>query len=85
MVSAYTTGMAEFSLPDYYNANLIKPEDLLTWNNDMLLRGYLIVNGDFDLNSQKILIILLSLVILIKLQLFTLLQVHVLSLLRNTF
>jgi hypothetical protein len=47
LTSAYTTGMASLTLPDYYDGSLIKPEDLDSWTPEQFLRGYLIVNGDF--------------------------------------
>jgi len=47
LTSAYTTGMTELSLPDYYNASLQNPDEVLKWSNDSLMTGYLIVNCDF--------------------------------------
>lgn len=30
LISAYTTGMAELPLPDYYNGHLVEPKDIET-------------------------------------------------------
>lgn len=63
--------MADLALPDYYNATLIK-EEIDKWKAEDFLRGYLIVNTDF--NSLKVLNILPYHVTLIKIQPFTLLM-----------
>jgi hypothetical protein len=48
LTSAYTTAMADLTLPDYYDAQIIKQEELDKWKPEQLLRGYLIVNCDFE-------------------------------------
>lgn len=48
LTSAYTTGMADLALPDYYNAKLITKEELFSWGAEEFLRGYLIVNVNFE-------------------------------------
>lgn len=48
LTSAYTTGMAALTLPDYYNGSLITPSELEEWSPEQFLRGYLIVNADFE-------------------------------------
>jgi len=48
LTSAYTTGMADLALPDYYNGSLIDPSELKNWTAENFLNGYLIVNGDFS-------------------------------------
>lgn len=48
LVSAYTTGMAELSLPDYKRAGTIpNAQEVLHWEDDQLLKGYLIINATF--------------------------------------
>lgn len=47
LTSAYTTGMAALSFPDYYQGSLINLIELKEWSNDAFLSGYLIVNCDF--------------------------------------
>lgn len=49
--AAYTTGMADRTLPDYYNASLINPNDFENWNSNQFLNGYLIVNCNFQFPS----------------------------------
>jgi hypothetical protein len=48
LTSAYTTGMADLALPDYFNAELIKGNDLDKWTPQQFLKGYLIVNAHFN-------------------------------------
>lgn len=52
LVSAYTTGMAELTLPDYYAGSLINPKDLEKWEDSNFLDGYLIVNCDFEFHPD---------------------------------
>ena len=47
LTSAYTTAMSCLSLPAYNGGRLIDPEDVKGWNDDELLKGYLILNGTF--------------------------------------
>lgn len=47
LVSAYTTGMGDMDLPDYFNYSILSKEELETWNNEQILSGFLIVNADF--------------------------------------
>ena len=47
LISAYTTGMSDLSLPDYHQGTLINPKELTTWNTNQFLNGYLIVNCNF--------------------------------------
>lgn len=46
-MSAYTTGMINMSLPDYYKAGLIDSEGVNELSDEQLLNGYLIVNTYF--------------------------------------
>jgi len=50
LVNAYTTAMADLSLPFYSNGRLIDPEDINSWNTEDFLKGYLIVNCSFKFN-----------------------------------
>lgn len=43
-----TTGMADLALPDYYIAKIIDVKELDKWTADDFLKGYLIVNADFE-------------------------------------
>lgn len=40
--------MADLALPNYYDANLITKEVIDKWDPEDFLRGYLIVNTDFE-------------------------------------
>ena len=48
LVSAYITGMAELTWPDYYNGVILDQEDVKTWNVTSLMTGYWLVMGDFQ-------------------------------------
>jgi hypothetical protein len=52
LVSAYTTGMSDLSLPDYYKGELVNIEDLRKWDTNRFLTGYLIMNGEFQFPSN---------------------------------
>jgi len=52
LVNAYTTAMADLSLPDYSNGSLIDPEDINSWNTEDFFKGYLIVNCSFKFNDD---------------------------------
>jgi len=47
LTSAYTTGMSDLPLPDYYRASLIDPVELNDWKPKDFLNGYLIVHTNF--------------------------------------
>jgi hypothetical protein len=48
LTSAYTTGMVNLPLPDYYNSYLIPPSEICEWPTEKFLTGYIIINGDFQ-------------------------------------
>ena len=52
LTSAYTTGMAPLSLPDYYRGGLIDPKSLDKWSNYDFLNGYLVVNTYFQFPKE---------------------------------
>jgi hypothetical protein len=52
LTSAYTTGMADLALPDYFNGGLINPDVLKDWSPEQFLTGYLIVNGTFEFPKE---------------------------------
>lgn len=52
LVSAYTTGMVNMNLPDYYNASLINENELSQLTTEQLLNGYLILNALFIFDSN---------------------------------
>lgn len=59
LVSAYTKKMTDIPLPDYYNANLIKGEEVINWNDpelmiDSILWLTVISNFPLMLNTPSI-------------------------------
>lgn len=51
LVSAYTTGMTDLPLPDYYKAQLIQ-SNILDWSDKQLMGGYLIADCEFSFPSD---------------------------------
>jgi len=52
LTSAYTTGMTDLHLPDYYNAYLVKNEEIKNWSDERLMTGYLFVNCKFKFPTE---------------------------------
>jgi hypothetical protein len=51
LVSAYTTGMTDLSLPAYSEGKMILYDEIEKWSDDQLLQGYLIIYTNFKFSN----------------------------------
>lgn len=47
LVSAYTTGMTDIPLPDYHNCYTVDKDEVLTWEDQRLMDGFISINCNF--------------------------------------